>query len=176
MSTSTLSLFGEDSLTLVAAAFRDQRRAERVARALDRTPALHHRVALVAPDDPAAGRKFEPEQRGIWRTLVRSHVILGVAGLAAGLLAAAWLVQSWSAAAHSPWFTAMFAGTLGAFFGMLLAGLLTLRPDRSVVIRNMRDQMQKGKWAVVVHPQDVSAARRSFSMLQRAGGSPERSL
>ena len=80
-----LSLFGERSLTLVAASFDSHGAAERAAYALKQSTGLDGEVAVIDPGDPLARRKLEPEQRGLWTTLLRSHLILGVAGVAVGV-------------------------------------------------------------------------------------------
>lgn len=77
--------FAEKSLTLVAAAFDRRGQAERAAAALRSSPGLAGTVRLVAPCEGSLGRKFEAEQDGIWRTALRSHLLLGVLGLALGL-------------------------------------------------------------------------------------------
>lgn len=173
----SMSLFGERSLTLVAAAFNDRQRAETAASILKEDPDLYGQVAIVQPGDKHVGRKLEPENRGIWRTLVRSHVILGIGGLCVGLAVAAFLVAlPWPAAADSPWFTALFAGVMGAFIGGMLGGLVTLRPDHGIVIRQVRDRLAHGQCAVIVHPLSESRAKDAFDILQGAGGAPVRSL
>ena len=71
-------------------------------------------------------------------TLVRSHAILGCVGLLVGLgVGMAAIVLPWPAAASSPVFTLLFAAIIGAFLGMIAAGLLTLRPDHGLVIRRV---------------------------------------
>lgn len=173
----TFSLFGERSLTLVAAAFNDRQRAETAASILKEDPALYGQVSIVQPGESHVGRKLEPENRGIWRTLVRSHVVLGAGGLLVGLaVAAALIAWPWAAAAGSPGFTALFCGVMGAFVGGMLGGLVTLRPDHGVVIRQVRDRLAHGQCAVVVHPLSEGRAKEAFDILQGAGGSPVRSL
>jgi hypothetical protein len=173
----TLSVFGERSLTVVAAAFDDRRHAESAADDLRRKIDNIGHVAVVSPDDTEVARKMEPEQRGIWRTLLRSHLILGIAGVLAGLLVAIGLVIApWPAAADSPGLTALFAGTLGGFLGMMAGGLVTLRPDHGAVIRSMRGKLKHGQWGVVARPTSEASAERAVAALASAGGDPVRSL
>ena len=40
----------------------------------------------------------------------------------------------------------------GCVFGLLLGGLLALRPDHVLLISNLRKALNAGSWAVVVHP------------------------
>jgi len=173
----TLSIFGERSLTVVAASFNDRRHAESAADELRRHVDDIGKVAVVSPGDTEVARKMEPEQRGIWRTLLRSHLILGVAGILIGLLVAIGLVMApWPAAAASPWLTALFTATLGGFLGMMAGGLVTLRPDHGAVIRSMREKLKLGQWAVVARPTSEASATRAFAALENAGGNPVRSL
>ena len=171
------SVFGERSLTVVAAAFNDRPQAESAAENLRRQIDKIGTVAVVDPGDPEVARKMEPEQRGIWRTLVRSHIILGAGGILVGLLVAMGMVLApWPAAAASPGLTALFAGTLGGFLGMMAGGLVTLRPDHGAVIRAMRAKLKVGQWGVVARPTDEESAERAFAALANAGGTPVRSL
>ena len=86
-------IFGERSLTKLAALFGSKTVAEDVAQQVKDTAGLDDpQVYLLGPQDgtasssPAFSRKLEPEQAGIWRTLIRAHVITGTAGVIAGLL------------------------------------------------------------------------------------------
>ncbi|WP_157272025.1 hypothetical protein [Azohydromonas aeria] len=173
--TSRLSPFGEHSLTLVAAVFDDPDEAEQVAATLRHDAGLH--TAVIHPGDDRATRKLEPEQRGIWRTLLRSHALFIPAGALVGVVVALGLIfAGWPAALESPFFAMLFLAMMGAFFGGMLAGLLTLRPDHGVVIRRVRTALARGGHAVVVHPMNELRARAAMATLQRAGAVPVRSL
>mgnify|MGYP006174973895 CR=1 FL=1 len=84
-----LSLFGERSLTLVAATFPTRAAAVDAATTLQ-AELPQAGVDLIHPHDVNLARKLEPESQGIWRTAIRSHLVLGLAGLVlgAGLLLA----------------------------------------------------------------------------------------
>lgn len=167
----TLSPFGERSLTLVAADFDDRASALAAASTLP-----DEEVSVIAPGDPLVASKLEPDQRGIWRTMIRSHLILGVAGALVGLAASWALTANWAAAAGSPGFTALFAGVMGAFAGMIIAGALTLRPDHGLVIRRVHAALRRGRWAVVVRPLDAAHTQATLSALRAAGAHPMRSF
>jgi hypothetical protein len=172
----TLSPFGEQSLTVVAAAFDDRRSAQAVASELEHEPALEGEVAVIRPGDPLTARKLEPEQAGIWRTALRSHLIFGIAGALAGVTLSAVLVASWPAATLSPGYTLMAVTMFSTFFGMMFAGLLTLRPDHDRVITAVRRALRAGRWAVVVRPLDEARARMAMSRLRGLGATPVRSF
>lgn len=175
MSSSPLTPFGEHSLTLVAAVFDNPSQAEQVAAALRHEPGLHSTV--IHPGDQSVARKLEPEQHGIWRTLLRSHAVFMPVGAALGVVVALLLVAAgWPAAVESPFFAALFLALMGGFFGGMVAGLLTLRPDHAVVIRKVRAALARGGHAVVIHPMNEMRARAAMAALQRAGATPLRSF
>jgi hypothetical protein len=173
----SLSPFGERSLTVVAASFEDREGAERAATVLVRdTPELRGEVAVIPPGDPLLDRKLEPENRGIWRTLVRSHVLFAGVGLAVGV-AVAWLaIAIWPAAALSPAYTLLFATVVGAFAGMISAGQLTVRPDHGYVIDKVHEFVRAGRWAVVARPLNEACSKAAYAKLLSLDGGAVRSL
>jgi len=171
-----LSLFGERSLTLVAATFPNRAAAVDAATTLQ-AELPQTGVDLIHPHDVNLARKLEPESQGIWRTASRSHLMLGLAGLVLGAVVAATLVGAgWSAAVQSPMLATLFLSNLGLFAGLMLAGLLTLRPDRSRVFTSIRERSVSGDWAVVAHPTSPSQSERAMASLRKAGGMAVRSL
>ena len=77
-------VLGERAPSKVAALFGDQRGAEAAAARLRRELGLGEaQVRVLSPGDPHPGRKIEPDDRGIWRTAIKSHVTLGLLGLMA---------------------------------------------------------------------------------------------
>ena len=170
-------LFGERSLTLVAAVFDDRGSALRAFHALRAMSSRKLGIALITPSDPRLARKMEPESRGIWHTLIRSHAWLALAGAAAGLvLAALLLAVGWPAALASPRATVGLGGIFGMFVGVLVAGLLTLRPDRARVTTKVREASEDGYWSVVAHPVSAHEAAVAQDVLSMAGGHVMRSL
>ena len=172
-----MQLFGERSLTLVAATFGDRGSAVRAADALRALSSRKLGIFLIAPRDPRLGRKMEPESRGIWHTLLRSHGWLGLLGAVAGLAGgAAALFAGWPAALGSPAATVGLGAVYGLFAGMLAAGLLTLRPDRARVIAQVREASDDGHWSVVSHPVSAQDAEVARDTLATGGGHVMRSL
>lgn len=153
-------IFGERSLTKVAGLFMNRNGAEAAAQQVKRTADLDDaQVDLVGPPDgdapgsPAFSSKLEPEQAGIWRTLVRAHVVCGSAGAAAGLLLYLGFIAAGNIAVTStPGMGLMVFVFFGGVLGLLLGGLLTARPDHLLVITSVRRAIRKGRWAVVIHP------------------------
>jgi cysteine synthase len=171
-----LRLFGERSRTLVAATFERGGEAVDVANTLQ-SEAPDMRVDLVQPHDPSFARKMEPEAQGIWRTFVRSHAVLGPIGLVLGVVTAVTLVVlGVPAFASSPLLAIVAAALFGLFGGLMLAGLLTLRPDRDLVTASIRQAVEAGCWAVVAHPVDPAQLQRTAHELRLAGGRVVRSF
>lgn len=153
-------IFGERSLTKVAGLFASKSEAETAAQQLRAAAGLDDpQVYVVGPpdgaaaDSPALSRKLEPEQAGIWRTLIRAHVIAGSAGVIAGiLLYLGFLAADTAAVESTPGMSLVAMVFFGLLIGLLLGGLLTARPDHSWVIATVRRAVRQGRWAVVVHP------------------------
>lgn len=121
--------------------------------------------------------KLEPESAGIWRTLLRSHAILGAAGLAAGGLVALAMVRAgWPPAGSSPGMTLLFLSMMGSFFGLIVGGLLTLRPDRGWLIAQVREASALHRWTVVAHPHSRRGATRAMRLLRASGARTLRTL
>lgn len=167
-----MNLFGERSLTLVAALFDNGTAAARAAGSLQRQQRGERcPVLVVEPNDPRLGRKLQPEPTGLWHTLLRTHGRLAVVGAVGGAILGAVLVSAgWDAAASQPGMTILIAGLYGLFAGLLAAGLLNLRPDRGRVIHSVRDATAHGRWAVVAHPRSTEEANAARQALAREGG------
>jgi hypothetical protein len=165
----TSAVFGERSLSKVGAVFADGTEARRAADELVRHYGLtEDQVRVVAPGDPGLSRKLEPEQTGIAITLVKTHVLLGGAGLVLGLVLAGILVLTDVAAfASSPGYIFLVFAFFGAFFGMLLGGLLALRPDLDHLIIRVKKASRKGRWSVVVHAKDHDEEQRAKDALEK---------
>jgi hypothetical protein len=169
--------FAETSLTLVAAVFDRRAAAERAVATLRHRGGSWGTVEFVSPGERALGRKFEPDTAGIGGTALRSHLVFGALGPLLGLLVAAVLVQDpGSLAAQEPLWVAFTCALLGGFAGLIVAGLLTLRPDHGIVIEAVSEQVDDGAWAVIVRPRDGGSARRAFKLLQDHGGEAYRSF
>jgi hypothetical protein len=165
----TSAVFGERSLSKVGAVFADASEARRAADELVRHYGLEaEQVRVVAPGDPGLSRKLEPEQTGIAMTLVKTHVLLGASGLVLGLVLATILVLTDVAAfASNPAYVFLVCAFFGAIFGMLLGGLLSLRPDHDHLINRVRKASRKGQWSVVVHAKDHDEEKRAKDALEK---------
>lgn len=176
---STLSpVTGEASTSKVAAIFENESRARRIAQALRRRLGLRpSQVQVITRHDRHPGRKMEPEDRGILRTMVVAHVRLGLAGAAIGVVLFALLYLSGlELVTASPGFAAALIIGYGAVFGLMAGGLVTLRPDHDPYIHRIRDALREGKSAVVVHAFDAEQRRAAKQTLDEQGGETIRTL
>ena len=79
------ALTGEVSNSKVAGIFASESAARAEAARVHATLQLSDaQVQVVTPTDRTPGRKLEPESRGIFRTMIRAHVVLGLCGAVAG--------------------------------------------------------------------------------------------
>lgn len=166
-------VFGERSVTKVAGLFASQPDAAAAVQDLLKETGLQPgQVRLLSPTDSVAVRRdvferaVEPEEPGIWHTIIRAHVTMGLIGLLAGLI----LYGVMTAAGHptvraSPAMSlAVFAG-FGATFGLLLGGALALRPDHGWLFALIRKALQKGQWVVVAHPVNAGQTHKAVDVL-----------
>ena len=160
MSNPLAGLFGEKSLTKVVGLFPNEASARAAAASLAKAATLApDQVRTLSPKDgidkrdKLLGRQVEPETRGIAKTLIRTHVVLGGLAAAAGLaLYAVRRASGQPAIVASPWLSLVVIVGFACVFGLLMGGLLSLRPDHILLISNLRKALSAGSWAVVVHP------------------------
>lgn len=177
-------LFGEQSLTKIAAIFDSRSRAEITALRLRQAAGMSDaQIKLVGPEDTAGivdapiSRKLEPESSGIWHTILRAHVVTGLLGMALGALfyLGLWIMGNTSVSSQPVLmlFVSLFFGTI---FGMLIGGLLSLRPDHYRVMAAVRKAIKRGGWAVISHPVNHAQTREVINELQRRRVNVVRSL
>lgn len=165
-------LTGEVSNSKVAAIFADEATARAVAASVQGTLQLTDaQVQVISPSDDRPGRKLEPESDGIFRTIIRTHVILGVLGAVAG--AAAFGVL-WAMAVPMIVNSAALAATVivvfGVVTGLMLGGLVSLRPDHDRYIAKVFEAIDEGRSAVVVHAFSREQNSQAESLLKAASG------
>ena len=168
-------LFGEQSLTKIAAIFDSRARAETTALRLRQAAGLSEaQIKLVGPQDTAGvveaplSRKLEPESSGIWHTILRAHLVTGLAGMTLGglLYLGLWLSGNAAVISH-PFLMLLVTVFFGTIFGLLLGGLLSLRPDHYRVMAAVRKAIKRGGWAVISHPVNHDQTRDVINELQR---------
>jgi hypothetical protein len=163
---------GELSNSKVAAVFPNEvvalQAGQEVAAALSLGSA---QVQVIGPAEHHPGRILEPESRGIFRTIVIAHVRLGIAGAVIGLLAFAGLYAArLPFIVNSPVAAALVLLFFGGLGGLMLGGLVSLRPDHDRYVEATRDAMDAGKTTVVVHAFSAEQAGRAAEFLRAQGG------
>jgi hypothetical protein len=168
------ALFGEQSVTKVAGLFASHSGADSAAHSLlDNSGLTTSQVSVLGPPDgetsrdAVLGRAVKPEQRGIGQTLIRAHVTMGIMGLLAGLALYGVLTAMGNPALRStPVMGLVVLVGFGVTFGLMLGGVVSLRPDHSRVIGLVRRGLQSGKWAVVAHPLDAAQTHSVVASLK----------
>lgn len=161
-------LTGERFDHKVAAVFESDAEATKAAAEVRSETTLSDRQVIVArPDDQHQGRELEPENRGIWRTLVRSHIWLAVAGALAGLVLflVLFVAGIGFVTQNALWAAGVFI-FICTLVGGMVGGLVTLRPDHTPYIMAAQSALQSGRYVVTVHaetPDQMHAAKRVLS-------------
>lgn len=177
-------MFGEQSLTKVAGLYPQETEALEMARRLRGLPGIQPgQIRVLGPQDARSwrgewlGRNLEPEDGGIFRTLIRTHLVAGLAGAVAGLILYMALLQGdQPMIAASPFLSLIAIVGFAATFGLLLGGLFALRPDHVRLINAVRSGLRAQQWAVVVHATDSYQVSISRDLLQAGGGSVVRTF
>ena len=177
-------LFGEHSLTKIAAIFDSRGRAETTALRLRQAAGMSDaQIKLVGPQDMVGivdaplSRKLEPESMGIWHTVLRAHLVTGLIGMALGALLYLGLrLMDNDAVLTHPILMLFVMLFFGMIFGLLLGGLLSLRPDHYRVMAAVRKAIKRGGWAVISHPVNPDQTREVINELQRHRVNVVRSL
>lgn len=164
---STLDLIDERYPSKVSAEFNARTLAEETAAALLREGGFdQEQVRVIAPGDSHLESKVEPEDRRIAGTLIRSHVVLGLAFLIVGLIVA-WLLVTFGPpiTRSNPIMTFIPFVLLLPMVGMLIAGAISLRPDHDLVVHQARIAAEEGHWTVVVHCASHEEQQRARDLL-----------
>jgi hypothetical protein len=169
---------GEVSNSKLAAVFKNESAARVAATAvIAETNLQPTQVKVIPPDDPHPGIKMELESGGIWRTIIKAHSRLALAGLVAGALL--FVLLRWlnvPAVVQSPWAAGMAMTAFGGVAGLFLGGLVSLRPDHDRYINATRDAMAEGRTTVVVHAVSEEQLTRAKDVLSARGAEITRTL
>lgn len=175
---SDLPVTGEVSNSKLAAVFASRDAARDTASAIVAELGLQPaQVKIVGPESADVNIQLEPEGGGIWRTIVVAHVRLGIAGAVAGLLAfGALFWMGIPFVVQSPWAAGLAATGFGATAGLLLGGLVSLRPDHDRYIEATRGAISDGRTTLVVHALSAEQNARSAAYLEQRGADVTRTL
>lgn len=171
-------IFGEESLSTVAALFADRGEAAAAADRLRGELGVDGgTVRVVAPGDRHLSRTLEPEGKGVMFTAIKAHITLGLVGLVAGLVLF-WILYSTGITAirSNPLVAAVVIAGFATVFGLFAGGLVTLRPDHDPLNIRVMEAVGKGQHAVVVHPARHADVARVVRLLEEASGEVVRTL
>lgn len=139
----------------VAAVFGDEVSANAAKQKLIDNGISSKVISIVKPDDSAISMKIEPESRGIYKGIIKSHGWLGLIGMIVGALIATALVLSGPEMTQSnPLYTYFVFVFFGAMFGMMIAGAISLRPDHDPLITKTVEASHEHHWTVIVQTDD----------------------
>lgn len=172
MDVSDNPITGEVSNSKVAAVFASEASAREVAGRVRSTLQLSEaQVQVITPADRRPGHKLEPETQGIFHTIVRAHVHFGFWGAVAGAVVFGLL---WALGLPLIVNSAALAGAVmiafGAVAGLMLGGLVSLRPDHDLYINTVIDALGEGRSAVVVHAFSKEQNAQAEALLKDASG------
>ncbi|MGY1520349.1 hypothetical protein [Luteimonas sp. A482] len=175
---SDIPLTGEVSNSKLAAVFDSQRAAREAAAALCRELDLAlPQVKVIGADSTDVDIQLEPEGGGIWHTILRAHMWLGIWGAVLGLVAFGLLY--WGGVpfiVQSPVAAILALLFFGSTAGLLLGGLVSLRPDHDRYIHATHDAMEQGRTTVVVHALSSEQRSRAAEFLAARGADVTQTL
>ena len=175
---SDLPITGEGSNSKLAAVFDREAAARAAVDAVVSEAGLQPaQVKLVTPAEPNPNIKLQPEGKGIWRTILRAHLWFGIGGALVGALA--WAVLMWLNVTLIV-SSAVMAGVafvfVGAIAGLMLGGLVALRPDQDRYVQATQDAIAHDRFTVVVHAMSGDEADRAAKVLSGLGAEVTRTL
>jgi hypothetical protein len=164
---------GENSNHKVAAVFDDADDAFDAHRELlDRMPLEREQIDIIAPEEKRIGRRLLPDSAGIWHTVIRSHLVLGLAGMLAGIvLFFGLLAADVQFIQANPFFGAYALVHVSFLLSLLVAGALALRPDQLPWIWTARTAWRAGRHVLVAHARSTDEMNdiRAFIPGSRSG-------
>jgi hypothetical protein len=169
---------GEVSNSKVAAVFTNRTAAsDAVVALLVDSDVESTQIKLIAPGERDIGTKLEPEGRNMFDTVLVAHARLGLLGAVGGLILFA--VLNWQGVplvANSPWAAAGACVFFGAIAGLMLGGLVALRPDHTPYIDATRAARDTGRTTVLVHALSAKQRSHAAEFLAARGGEVTQTL
>lgn len=134
-------------------------------------------ISLISPHDVNYERKIEPDTKKVGRSLFKTHLVGGITGAGLGMIGGIILgMYGPTYAQASPELTVLALSVLGLFGGLLVAGLVFLRPDQDAVVNETRQATDEAKWVVVVRTKNHQQTEQAKSLLDKSADSVSSSL
>ena len=134
-------------------------------------------LRLNEPGEPDIGIKLEPEGGNIWRTVLVAHLRLGLAGAIAGLvLFGVFAALGVEFVVNSTWAAVGVALFFGTIAGLMLGGLVSLRPDHSPYVAAARRARDAGQATLIVHALSAQQGAEAAQLLDARGAEVTRTL
>lgn len=153
----------------IASVFESKENAHRAIQNVVKTSVIEApQITLVEPGDTEFNRKLEGDSKALGNMMWYSHLILGAAGLIIGLIVAYFLVEFGPALTkQNPLFTYVAMISPGLFVGIFVAGLISLRPDRTKIIEVVRKAIKSKHYAVIVNLRRGQSASDISDLMKR---------
>lgn len=150
MSTNVLS--GEQSNTKIVAVFKTEAAAKACAQKIQEKGLDPNQFEIVAPNEKNYSDKLEPEDQGVKRTAIRSHILFGIIGLIVGAVLWGILYYLDFALIKSAPIISLIAFLFVAVSGgLMFGGFITMRLDHQVVIQTVDTAIHENHWALIMH-------------------------
>lgn len=166
--TKTLSPTGESSNHKMAAVFDDAAQARLARKQLAESIDLdQEQTDVLEPQSRHQARRLLPESEGIWRTMLRAHAVFGALGAGLAIVTfLALLAAGWDVVTDNPVLSGLALVFLLTLMGLLVGGLVTLRPDQSPYLHAAREALRSGKSILVVHARSHDQLNRARQLLE----------
>lgn len=113
------------------------------------------RIAILSPGDPRTSEKLTPRPKAVWWKIVIGALIGAAWGASVGALVCVLL---WAFDVNlflaQPWVASFVIVAYAANAGALVGGLIGTRFRRSAVAAHVQDEVDRGRWVVVVNARD----------------------
>lgn len=152
----------------VGAAFDSVEKAEQVADQLEAQFGVQFKsIEILKPKGRSLENLLEPENKDTKNTVIRSHITMGLVGLCTGGLVVLWLHQlQVPMVVFSPLYMTFIVMALGGVGGLLLGGLISLKPDHDNLIHFSRQVSYQSRWMLLVNVESAEQKKAVRRYLQ----------
>lgn len=162
------TIHNEEHATKVAAIFDSEEQAKSAFESLNENDQFdQNSIKFIAPHDQDFDKKVEPEDKNIAKTLLNTHILLAVIGLAVGLLiSTAFLFIEVEFMQNFVLETYAGVSTITVFIALLVAGFMSIRPDHDPLINKVRKATSSGMWVLIVHTDTNKKSNKAEQLLK----------